>query len=108
MNKNGVELTPTKKYTSKNFVQTLSDAEQFFDLRTLYIDYKPNTAGSITTCVDKIFAIREFRLNPYIGFAQYAGGTPNTPISVTNTLIDSQFSSDSSFCVPKPAGTTHN
>ena len=52
-----------------------------------------------TTCVDKIFAIREMRLNPYIGFAQYADQYYTDPISKIGTMIDSEFSSAAGFCV---------
>jgi hypothetical protein len=60
-------------------VVELKDAEQYFDLLLeLEISLFEDILGLLTpepTCIDKIIAIREIRLNPYIGFAQYAGGT---------------------------------
>ena len=94
-----------------NFVYTLKDSEQYFNLKELRINYLPFFSGltnTKTTCVDKIFAIREMRLNPYIGFAQYAGGTGTDPISKLGTMIDSEFSSAAAFCVDKPEFTSHN
>ena len=78
----------------------LKDAEQNFNYIELIISFSQTTI--IPTCVDKIYAIREMRLNPYIGFAQYAGGTGTDPISKTGTMIDSEFSSAVAFCVDKP------
>ena len=84
----------------------LKDAEQQnLNYIELFIFYSQRT--EIRTCVDKIFAIREMRLNPYIGFAQYAGGDGTIRISDTGTMIDSEFSSAEAFCVTKPTGTTH-
>ena len=40
------------------------------------------------------------RLNPYIGFAQYANNLGTDPISKTGTIMDSEFSSTAGFCVP--------
>ncbi len=75
----------------------LEDAEQNFEYSELFILFSQRT--EIRTCVDKIFAIREMRLNPYIGFAQYADGLGETRIENTGTMMDSEFSSAAEgFC----------
>ena len=47
------------------------------------------------------------RLNPYIGFAQYAGGTTTNPISNTGTMLGSEFSSAAEICLAKPSSDSY-
>lgn len=90
----------------------LKDAEQYFHLKKLEISFIEYIGGQTTTtltCVDKIFAIREIRLNPYIGFAQYAGGTGTIGILKESKMLGSEFSSAADTCLAKPSSTTpHN
>jgi hypothetical protein len=69
----------------------LSSIEVTFDYH--YPDTFDPVPEGLFGCLDKVIAIREQWLNPFISLAQYAGGTGSTPISSTDMILSAEFTS---------------